>query len=392
MLMSGVGEKKRVANVDDDEELAPSSEPSETSTLIALPSARATSSRDCRGCRRPPAVTLLGGGMLMLVLSVAALFGTDVGRVATMAISSSSSSSSSSSTASSSVSFSDESSLSRAHTPLSSPRREDEHDPIPPLLASAEKKGKIILTPDLISDEFDEDSGGVRVPEAHERCAYVKDTFKKHNEGVDDKSVLGEMYQVQSSDFNVFYRATAILFWKDFGAGHWGRDQGRSINLDDLVSLRDATYEDGETPMSPMSTWTWTTGDQHLSNFGAWRNRGGEVVFSVNDFDEAAIFDFQIDVLRIAVSICNHGSTNGFDDKALKEALEAFTFTYVDTVSPHSPSPAWAMDDMEFVSCHSFLIQLSFLTLANFAERSSSSLVFRRCSNTWAATWNYCTN
>ncbi|KAL3773051.1 hypothetical protein ACHAW5_000468 [Stephanodiscus triporus] len=173
------------------------------------------------------------------------------------------------------------------------------------------------------------------VPEAYERCAYVKDTFKKHNVGVDDKSVLGEMYQVQSADFNVFYRATAILFWKDFGAGHWGRDQGRSINLDDLVSLRDATYEDGETPMSPMSTWTWTTGDQHLSNFGAWRNRGGEVVFSVNDFDEAAIFDFQIDVLRIAVSICNHGSTNGFDDKALKEALEAFTFTYVDTVSPH---------------------------------------------------------
>jgi uncharacterized protein (DUF2252 family) len=39
------------------------------------------------------------------------------------------------------------------------------------------------------------------------------------------------------------------------------------------------------------------------SNFGAWRNRGGEVVFSVNDFDEAAIYDFHIDVLRIAVSI-----------------------------------------------------------------------------------------
>ena len=49
-----------------------------------------------------------------------------------------------------------------------------------------------------------------------------------------------------------------------------------------------------------MSTWTWITGDQHLSNFGAWRNRAGEVVFSDNDFDEAAIYDFHIDVLRIA--------------------------------------------------------------------------------------------
>lgn len=53
----------------------------------------------------------------------------------------------------------------------------------------------------------------------------------------------------------------------------------------------------------------------------------------MNDFDEAAIFDFHIDVLRIAVSICNHGSTNGFVEKDLREALEAFTFTYVDTVS-----------------------------------------------------------
>jgi len=49
-----------------------------------------------------------------------------------------------------------------------------------------------------------------------------------------------------------------------------------------------------------VSTWTWITGDQHLSNFGAWRNRAGEVVFSDNDFDEAAIYDFHIDVLRIA--------------------------------------------------------------------------------------------
>ena len=39
------------------------------------------------------------------------------------------------------------------------------------------------------------------------------------------------------------------------------------------------------TDLQPRSTWTWVTGDQHLSNFGAWRNRGGEVVFSVNDFD-----------------------------------------------------------------------------------------------------------
>jgi len=231
--------------------------------------------------------------------------------------------------------------------------------PSPPLLSSAEKRGDVIFTPGMIADDTAagrEYAGArVEVPEARRRCGYVVDAIKARSgneDGAADNKVLGDKYAAQSADYNVFYRATAILFWRDFGSGHWGRDQNRSIDLDDLVSLRDATYEDGVTPMSPMSAWTWTTGDQHLSNFGAWRNRGGEVVYSVNDFDEAAIYDFHVDVLRVAVSICNHGRSNGFDDGMLRVALEAFTFTYVDTVSccessgaapPPLPSfpPAW---------------------------------------------------
>jgi uncharacterized protein (DUF2252 family) len=81
-----------------------------------------------------------------------------------------------------------------------------------------------------------------------------------------------------------------------------------------------------------MSTWTWVTGDQHLSNFGAWRNRHGDVVFGVNDFDEAAIYDFQIDVSRIAVSVLNHAVTNGLSEHHVKQALSEFTDTYVNTI------------------------------------------------------------
>jgi len=198
----------------------------------------------------------------------------------------------------------------------------------------------IIMTPDMIdaSDAKDDDDGsssstvlhGIPIPQAHERCPYVIETFQQLNEDVTNADFLRQKYRVQSTDPNVFYRATALHFWKDFGARHWGRERGRSVRLDELVSLAGATYEDGA-PVSPMSTWTWITGDQHLSNFGAWRNRGGEVVFSVNDFDEAAIYDFQLDVLRIAVSICSHGFTNGFNEGEVREALEAFTFTYVKT-------------------------------------------------------------
>ncbi|KAL7533942.1 hypothetical protein ACHAXR_006862 [Thalassiosira sp. AJA248-18] len=189
--------------------------------------------------------------------------------------------------------------------------------------------GLELITPDMIANN-NGSRGAVAIPEAQKRCPYVIETFKQQNEGVTNMDFLHKKYNAQSADPNVFYRATALLFWKDFGSGHWGREQNKSINFDDLVLLEEAKYEDG-TPMSPMSTWTWTTGDQHLSNFGAWRNRGGEVVFSVNDFDEAAIYDFHIDILRIAVSICSHGFTNGLDEDQVKEALEAFTYTYVKT-------------------------------------------------------------
>ena len=168
------------------------------------------------------------------------------------------------------------------------------------------------------------------VPVAQKRCDYVIQTFEDQNIGV-SHDFLKDKYLAQSVNPNIFYRATALLFWKDFGGKHWGEDQNKSIDLKDLVLLDEAKYEDGITPLSPMSTWTWITGDQHLSNFGAWRNRGGEVVFSVNDFDEAAIYDFHIDVLRIAVSICNHGFTNGLSVEQVSEALEAFTYKYVKT-------------------------------------------------------------
>ena len=173
-------------------------------------------------------------------------------------------------------------------------------------------------------------SGEVLIPTPEKRCAYVVDTFEKQNKNL-NQDFLREKYKVQSADSNVFYRATALLFWQDFGTGIWGKSQNKSIVLDDLVMLNDATYEDG-TKMSPMSTWTWVTGDQHLSNFGAWRNRAENVVFSVNDFDEAAIYDFHIDVLRVAVSIVSHGFTNGLSQEQVRSSLEAFTYMYVKTV------------------------------------------------------------
>jgi Uncharacterized protein conserved in bacteria (DUF2252) len=86
------------------------------------------------------------------------------------------------------------------------------------------------------------------------------------------------------------------------------------------------------TALTPKSTWTWVTGDQHLSNFGAWRSRHGDIVFGVNDFDEAAIFDFQVDILRIAVSVCGHAASSGLSHDNVIRAIRTLTDAYIETV------------------------------------------------------------
>lgn len=154
---------------------------------------------------------------------------------------------------------------------------------------------------------------GLNIPS--KRCDFVKERFAERDFGKDEDE-LAETYQKQSTSSNVFYRATAHIFWHDF------------VNMNLSEVLLSSLDEDFNTK----DTWTWVTGDQHLSNFGAWKNRNKEIVFGVNDFDEAAIYDFQIDVLRLAVSVCTHALKNGMSDRELDDILHTLTDSYVHTV------------------------------------------------------------
>src|SRR6187455_123190 len=44
-------------------------------------------------------------------------------------------------------------------------------------------------------------------------------------------------------------------------------------------------------------------GDIHLENFGTWRDADGRLVWGVNDFDEAAVMPYPLDLVRLAASI-----------------------------------------------------------------------------------------
>ena len=117
---------------------------------------------------------------------------------------------------------------------------------------------------------------GWEAPDAEKRCAWIADHYKEKDSNL-SKEQLQIKYKAQGKDANAFYRATADLFWHDFVNGGWGEF--------DLLRLADP-LKDGS-PLQRTSTWTWVTGDQHLSNFGAFHARDGDVVYGMNDFDEA---------------------------------------------------------------------------------------------------------
>jgi uncharacterized protein (DUF2252 family) len=165
--------------------------------------------------------------------------------------------------------------------------------------------------------------GSWEPPPVARRCEWVVEKVVEKNRGKSEEA-LRVQYAKQASDVNTFYRGTAYMFWADFVSNGWGLFNMSKMGVP--MTLADGTH------LQRTSTWTWVTGDQHLSNFGAWKNRNGEVIFGVNDFDEAVVYDFQIDVWRCAVSMYDHAISSGLDESRAKAAVLTFTDEYVSTL------------------------------------------------------------
>src|SRR5260370_32328971 len=45
-----------------------------------------------------------------------------------------------------------------------------------------------------------------------------------------------------------------------------------------------------------------SVGDLHVENFGTWRDTDGRLVWGVNDFDEACVYPYTMDLVRLAAS------------------------------------------------------------------------------------------
>jgi len=106
----------------------------------------------------------------------------------------------------------------------------------------------------------------------------VYDFLHDFTENIEDSMANIRFYQMLASPF-IFYRGTADL---------WFLDWTNNTALETYGSYR---------------TLVWIMGDCHIQNFGTFQNSDGYLVYELNDFDQAAVGPYQLDVWRLATSL-----------------------------------------------------------------------------------------
>ncbi len=80
-------------------------------------------------------------------------------------------------------------------------------------------------------------------------------------------------------------------------------------------------------------------GDAHVQNMGSFEAPDGRIVFDINDFDETIAGPWEWDVKRMSVSIVMAGVAAGHGHGPCREAAEAFSIRYVNTVRELADEP-----------------------------------------------------
>jgi uncharacterized protein (DUF2252 family) len=94
----------------------------------------------------------------------------------------------------------------------------------------------------------------------------------------------------------------------------------------------------------------WIAGDMHLENMGAFRDEGGSVIFDLNDFDDATIGPWRLDVLRLLTSLVLGARAFGIRAKDCVELTERLLGAYVAAVFyAHTSTPPKMAEAMEAI-------------------------------------------
>jgi uncharacterized protein (DUF2252 family) len=122
---------------------------------------------------------------------------------------------------------------------------------------------------------------------------------------VDPAAFRRKFRKMAASPF-AFYRGSASLFYADLTGAY-----------------ADDAFLDERTGR------VWIHGDLHAENFGTYMNSSGQLVFNVNDFDEAYVGPFSWDLKRFAASVALIGYAKALSDDVITALVTAFARSYL---------------------------------------------------------------
>ena len=136
------------------------------------------------------------------------------------------------------------------------------------------------------------------------RSQHVVDALLDYNSGIIANNPGGasaKFAKLTDSPF-VFFRGTADLMYRDL--------QGTHANMAIVQCM----------------------GDVHLENFGVMEAENGQLLWGLNDFDEACFAPFSWDVCRGATSVVLAARERGFDSSICEKLAENFAGAYLATI------------------------------------------------------------
>jgi uncharacterized protein (DUF2252 family) len=143
---------------------------------------------------------------------------------------------------------------------------------------------------------------------ADQRSAFIVDVLTEEfgaSMALDPAAFRRKFRKMAATPF-AFYRGSAALFYAD-QRGDFASDRF----LDERTSR------------------VWIHGDLHAENFGTYMNGSGQLVFNVNDFDEAYVGPFTWDLKRFAASVALLGYAKALSDRVIGELVTGFARSYL---------------------------------------------------------------
>ena len=126
-----------------------------------------------------------------------------------------------------------------------------------------------------------------------------------------DPAAFRKRFRKMAASPWTFYRGSACLFYADVAAEEVA---GTDRWADERTSR------------------VWIQGDLHAENYGTYMNDQGQLVFDVNDFDEAYLAPFTWDVWRMAASLALLGVAKAFADADIERMVTAYCRAYTEQV------------------------------------------------------------